>query len=132
MPRGRPREFNREKGLQNAMLVFWRKGYNPTSIPDLCHAIGISAPSLYAAFGSKEELFIEAVKLYMQASYTLLWNRLAEGRTAYESMKKLLLATAKEGLNLEVHPVGCLISLATVDEDMPPAVAIEIKKRRKE
>jgi AcrR family transcriptional regulator len=132
MPRGRPREFDRDKGLQNAMMVFWRKGYNATSIPDLCKAIGISAPSLYAAFGSKEELFVEAVKLYVKASYLLLWDHLASNQTAYKSVEKLLLASAKVLSDFETHPVGCMVMLTTIDEDMPSVVVNEIKKSRLE
>jgi AcrR family transcriptional regulator len=132
MQRGRPREFDRDKGLQDAMLVFWHKGYNATSIPDLCHAIGISAPSLYAAFGSKEKLFVEAVRLYVKTSYCLLWNHLTNDGSAYESMGNLLLASAKLLSDFGAHPVGCLVMLTTIDEDMPVAVAREIKKSRLE
>ena len=61
---GRPREFDRDVALQEAMLVFWRKGFLATSMNDLCDAMGIRSPSLYAAFGSKEALYIEAVGHY--------------------------------------------------------------------
>lgn len=132
MNRGRPREFDREKGLQNAMLVFWRKGYNATSMPDLCEAVGVTAPSLYAAFGSKEKLFVEAVELYNKASVCLLWDQLSSGKTAYESVKNLLFASAKVLSDRDSHPVGCLVTLSTIDEDMPPAVAVHIKKSRTE
>ena len=61
---GRPRAFDRDKALQDAMLLFWRRGYLATSMNDLCEAMHIRSPSLYAAFGSKEDLYLEAVKLY--------------------------------------------------------------------
>jgi AcrR family transcriptional regulator len=132
MARGRKREFDRDKALQAAMLAFWRKGYRATSIPDLCDAMGIRPPSLYAAFGNKESLFVEAVQLYMKATQTLLWNHLDEGRTARASMRDLLIATVTEMTNAKAHPIGCLVSVATVDEDMPQAVGSAIRMARRD
>src|SRR2546422_11461601 len=65
-PRGRPREFDREAALEQAIDVFWRHGYEATSVSDLTAAMGINPPSLYAAFGDKEKLFLEAVEPYQQ------------------------------------------------------------------
>ena len=62
--RGRPRSFDRDAALERAMEVFWRQGYEATSINDLTAAMGINPPSLYAAFGDKERLFLEAVERY--------------------------------------------------------------------
>ena len=61
---GRPREFDRDAALEAAMLLFWRKGFAMTSMNDLCAAMGIRSPSLYAAFGSKEDLYLEAFDRY--------------------------------------------------------------------
>src|ERR1051326_7706866 len=71
VPKGRPREFDTEKALDAALGVFWRKGYEGASLPDLTRAMGINRPSLYAAFGNKEELFRRAVDRYVEgpASY---------------------------------------------------------------
>ena len=66
MAAGRPRGFCTEKALDSAMQVFWRKGYEGTSLLDLTQAMGINRPSLYAAFGSKEELFRKAVDRYAE------------------------------------------------------------------
>src|SRR3984893_11372302 len=57
MPVGRPREFDTEKALELATSLFWRKGYEGTSLSDLTATLGITRPSLYAAFGNKEALF---------------------------------------------------------------------------
>jgi AcrR family transcriptional regulator len=62
--RGRPPAFDRETVLERAMQVFWTAGYDSASIPMLTEAMGISAQSLYAAFGSKEELYREAIGFY--------------------------------------------------------------------
>jgi AcrR family transcriptional regulator len=63
---GRPRGFDRDAALEAAMFLFWRKGFAATSMSDLCDAMGISSPSLYAAFGSKEALYLEAVEHYVR------------------------------------------------------------------
>src|SRR5882724_9224474 len=61
---GRPREFDIEQALERALQVFWRKGYEGASLADLTDAMGINRPSLYAAFGNKEELFRKVVDRY--------------------------------------------------------------------
>ena len=66
MPRGRPREFDVDKALDRALKVFWRKGYEGASLPDLTKAMGINRPSLYAAFGNKEALFRKAIERYVE------------------------------------------------------------------
>lgn len=65
--RGRPRSFDRTKALDHALLAFWRDGFEATSMSDLVEAMGINSPSIYAAFGSKEALFAEAVEHYRTA-----------------------------------------------------------------
>ncbi len=61
---GRPRTFDMDEALLKAINVFWAKGYDGTSIKDLTHAMGISGPSLYAAFGDKRELYLKAIDRY--------------------------------------------------------------------
>jgi AcrR family transcriptional regulator len=61
---GRPREFDTEEAIARAMRLFWRQGYEGTSLTDLTEELGITRPSLYAAFGSKEALFLKALDLY--------------------------------------------------------------------
>ena len=62
--KGRPRTFDRAAALNRALNVFWRRGYEPASISELCAAMEINPPSLYAAFGNKAQLFMEAVQHY--------------------------------------------------------------------
>ena len=70
--KGRPREFDADEVLDRALEVFWRKGYEGASLSELTEAMGINRPSLYAAFGNKEELFRKALDRYADgpAAYT--------------------------------------------------------------
>src|SRR5262245_49254874 len=92
---GRPREFDRDAALEAAKLLFWRKGFAATSMSELCDAMGIRSPSLYAAFGSKEELYLEAMAHYARTEGTAVWDKLAEGKTARAGIEGLLLAAAE-------------------------------------
>jgi AcrR family transcriptional regulator len=86
---GRPREFDPDEALDKAMLVFWRKGYEGTSLADLTEAIGINRPSLYAAFSNKEELFRRACERY--------------GERADHLRKACALPTAREAVEAFLH-----------------------------
>ena len=106
MPVGRPRNFDIDRALDQAMLVFWRKGYNGTSMPDLTEAMGIKRPSLYAAFGNKEALFEKVLDRYRNgpASYV---DRAIENPTSREVFESLLHGVI-ELLTDPDHPGGCL------------------------
>jgi AcrR family transcriptional regulator len=108
-PRGRPRSFDREAALDAAMQVFWAKGYESTSISDLTEVMGINPPSLYAAFGDKERLFMEAVQRYAQARGTSC--PYCEETTAREAIERLLTYMATE-LTESCNPRGCMMLMA--------------------
>src|SRR5271170_3657427 len=91
---GRPREFDREAALQAAMIMFWRKGFAATSMNDLCNAMGIRSPSLYAAFGSKETLYLEAIEHYVRTVGPTIWDKLA-ATSARDGVEKMLLAATE-------------------------------------
>src|SRR6516225_4050111 len=65
MPSGRTRQFNTDEALDRALEVFWARGYEGATLPELTRAMGINRPSLYAAFGNKEQLFREALARYL-------------------------------------------------------------------
>ena len=89
---GRPRAFDRDAALEAATLLFWRKGFAAASMTELCEAMGIRSPSLYAAFGSKEALYLEAVERYVDIQGHLVWDRLEDGATARAGVENLLIA----------------------------------------
>jgi AcrR family transcriptional regulator len=86
---GRPRAFDTDEALDQAMRLFWRKGFLGTSLSDLTEAMGISRPSLYAAFGNKESLFRRAVERYFQGPAAYLQDALNEP-TARKVVERLL------------------------------------------
>jgi AcrR family transcriptional regulator len=88
-PLGRPRAFDTDEALDQAMHLFWRKGFLGTSLSDLTEAMGISRPSLYAAFGNKEALFRRAVERYFQGPAVYLQDALKE-LTARAAVERLL------------------------------------------
>ena len=108
-PRGRPRSFDRDAALGRAMEVFWTKGFEGTSINDLTEAMGINPPSLYAAFGDKERLFIEAIERYQAARGASC--PYCEEPTARKAMLKLLTYMADD-LCCTEHPRGCMMMIA--------------------
>ncbi len=108
---GRPLSFDRDAALEQAMLTFWRHGYETTSIVDLTAAMGVTAPSLYTAFGDKKRLFLEAAHRYAGDPETMA--RAIDGApTAYDAARRMLTdaATAYTG---DMTPKGCLLASAT-------------------
>jgi AcrR family transcriptional regulator len=108
--RGRPRSFDRQDALRRAMNLFWEKGFEGTSMPDLTEAMGIASPSLYAAFSSKEALFHEAVELYQATVGTKIWQALEDEPTIAVAIAAFLMNTAK-AYSQTATPRGCLIVL---------------------
>jgi AcrR family transcriptional regulator len=107
MSRGRPREFDTDKALESALLLFWRHGYEGTSLAALTRAMDINVPSLYAAFGNKETLFRKALNRYLQGPASYLPNALKEP-TARRSAQKLFSGAIDMVMNPR-HPDGCLL-----------------------
>lgn len=128
--RGRPRKFDRDHALQQAMEVFLDRGYNGASIGDLTTAMGINAPSLYAAFGCKEALFREVLDLYVHSAgprtRDALDRRDISARAAVEAMLREAAKRFGDGR-------GCLVVLGathrTADNE---AVFRDLAERRTE
>jgi AcrR family transcriptional regulator len=107
MTRGRPRNFDMDKAIEQALQIFWLKGYESTSLTDLTTAMGINRPSLYAAFGNKEDLFRQVLDyyqngpcVYIKAAFSL--------PTARKVVEQLMLSYIDLVTNPS-DPPGCLI-----------------------
>ena len=103
---GRPRGFDTEEALERAMLVFWEHGYEGASLADLTSAMGISATSMYAAFGNKEELFRKALERYNDGPGSYLVRALEEP-TALGVATAILNGTVRTTTR-PAHPHGCM------------------------
>src|SRR6188768_3917472 len=103
---GRPRAFDEETVLDRAIQVFWQHGYEGASLSALTSAMGINRPSLYATFGSKEQLFQRAFARYHESHVAGVRAALQQP-TAYAAIEAFLRNSA-DGLTADDHPAGCL------------------------
>ncbi|MDR6178720.1 MULTISPECIES: TetR/AcrR family transcriptional regulator [unclassified Pseudomonas] len=112
---GRPRSFDRTQAIDDALLLFWRYGYEATSLSRLKAAIGggITAPSFYAAFGSKEALFKEVVARYMETHGRVNDPLFDETLAPREAIASALSRSARMQCD-ERLPKGCLVALGTL------------------
>jgi AcrR family transcriptional regulator len=110
--KGRPREFDVDKALAAALRVFWSKGYEAASLTDLTEAMGITRPSLYAAFGNKEALFRKALDLYEREKLAYIGEAL-KAPTSREVAERLLRGALAMQTS-ECEPKGCMRVLTSV------------------
>ena len=99
------------------MVLFWRKGFEATSIADLTQAMGIGSPSLYAAFGSKEALYVEALRHYRATYDQRGMTALRSDVPAREAVAHYLMGAAAALAGDTGHPAGCMVTLASVCAD---------------
>lgn len=128
--KGRPREFCVDQALASALHVFWEKGYEGASMTDLTEAMGITKPSLYAAFGNKEALFHKALDLYEQEK--LEYGRVALEQPTARKVTEYFLRNA-----LDVHggthdPKGCMSLISSlVCSPEAESVKADVLRRQK-
>jgi len=129
--RGRPRAFDRAGALDRATRLFWEKGYAATSITDLTGAMGIGAPSLYAAFGSKEALYAEALGHYRDTNEAFVWSGFFAADTARGAMFSLLMdsAAALTGCLADM-PRGCMVTLSAVGSEGNAELGEQVRTAR--
>src|SRR5580693_10457425 len=122
---GRPREFDTDAALEKAMRLFWAKGYEGTSVADLTGELGISRPSLYAAFGDKQSLFRAALERY--AAGPACYVAAALGKPTAREVTEHLLRGAADLQASSSNPGGCLTvngAIACGDEAEPVRQAL--------
>lgn len=128
------RRFDRDSALDTALDAFWRSGYEQTSVSQLTHAIGIRPPSLYAAFGSKDELFAEAAGRYLERYHRGLLASLDRPGTR-EAIAALLEAAARAHTRPGTPP-GCLVlsepRLRGERESMRAQIAQRLRRGQRE
>jgi AcrR family transcriptional regulator len=131
--RGRPRSFDRDQALRQAMQVFWEKGYEGTTMADLTAAMGIKAPSLYSAFGDKNALFREAVDLYSRTTAAAPMDALQAGRSLRDDISNMLhasIAMFAEGANSR----GCMVVTSAINcapENRAHAEELTVRRLKK-
>jgi len=130
---GRPRTFDEDAALEQAMKVFWEKGFEGSSLQDLTDAMGMNRPSLYAIFGNKENLFRMAVERYSAGHEPETIAALMEP-TARAVVEHLLRAAA-DAQTEEGKPHGCLVingALACGEEALPVRQSLAGRRAQKE
>jgi AcrR family transcriptional regulator len=130
MVAGRKREFDKEKALKAAMLVFWEKGYAAASLTDLTASMGINKPSMYAAFGNKEQLHRSALEMYGkhygEKNLEILKD---ESKPVGERLEHFLESIACMQFDKNL-PRGCLVSSSvseTASGNLSKDTIIEVK-----
>lgn len=130
--KGRPRAFDRDQALLQALAVFWKRGYEPASVAELCTAMGINPPSLYAAFGNKARLFLEAVAHYETTFWDSTWERMDSEPDVVSAIGNFFHTSASILTETEA-PCGCMVVLAAVNvSDDATEVTAALKALRQE
>ena len=125
--RGRPREFCPDQALASALQVFWTKGYEGASLSDLTDAMGITRPSLYAAFGNKEALFRQALDLYQRDKTAYIGEAMREP-TARAVAQYLLHGAVETATGGECR--GCMGVISTVAcQSVEPSIREDVNQR---
>ncbi|MCP3733313.1 TetR/AcrR family transcriptional regulator [Sphingomonas sp. RP10(2022)] len=111
---GRPRQFDRDAALMKARDAFWARGYEGVSMADLVETLGLASARIYAAFGSKETLFREAIALYDEGEGGFATRALAEEPTVHGAIERILIE-AIETYTRPGHPQGCMVVSAATN-----------------
>ena len=109
---GRPPSFDRPVALQQAMLLFWRHGYEATSLSDLTRCLGVTPPTIYSAFGSKKGLFLEAVDLYLSGKSSPA--AIIDAATSAREAALILMDGAAVAFTGEETPPGCMLATSAI------------------
>ena len=122
--KGRPRCFDRDQALHRALELFWQRGYEPASVAELCKVMEIRPPSLYAAFGNKASLFLEALDYYEHTYWDEPAKRFCAEPDVYRAVENYFREAARILLSPET-PCGCMVVLAAVNISQDEKAIIE-------
>lgn len=130
--RGRPKQFDRDRALDQVLRLFWRDGYESTSLADLVAVTGAKAPTLYAEFGNKEGLFLAAVECYLE-KYTACTNRILERDEPVAAIIEAYIhAYVKVFTDLDT-PSGCfMVCTSSALSSSAGAIAAMLQKKHQE
>lgn len=122
----RPKEFEREEALQKAMYVFWEKGYDATTLPELLEKMSISRSSLYDTFGEKQALFRAALNLYLQQFAARRMGLLRKAKSAKQGITAYFQDHVEVAL-ADTYPGGCFVTntatmLKTTDDQVVESI----------
>jgi len=121
---GRPVEYDQSKVLDSVVKLFWAKGYEATSMKNICEVTGLQPGSVYAAFGSKRALFLAAIEAYFEQSIDNLKVILAGEGTPLERVRELFVYIVGDTCRKDSH--GCLLVNALLEA---PTDDAELRKR---
>lgn len=129
-PVGRPREFDEDQALEAAMEAFWQKGYEATSLADLCTCTGLHKGSLYQTFGSKHELFMRALQNYTNRTFSEVASVISESQSPIENIR----AVMHKVINQASEQSGCMMmnslaELAPHDPEVKEALQASAQRR---
>ena len=122
--KGRPRSFDRALALHRALELFWQKGYEPASVAELCKVMEIRPPSLYATFGNKASLFLEALDYYEHTYWDEPAKRFCAEPDVYRAVENFFREAARILLSPDT-PCGCMVVLAAVNISQDESSIIE-------
>lgn len=131
---GRPREFVANEALTDAMRLFWLKGYEATSLKDLMEAMQLHKGSIYKAFGDKKNLFLLALKLYMDqgaSAFDELSESASSPREAVRLFMRMSLRQCTSGQKIKgCFMMNTVVELAPHDEEIQAFIAAYMEKMR--
>ena len=121
--RGRPRSYDPDTALAQAMAVFWRAGYAGTSLDDITAGTGLNRPSLYGAFGDKHALYLQTLERYWQAGRTALAEALSREMPLREALRRVYQGALALYLPSDDGARGCFLigtalTEAAMDQDV--------------
>lgn len=129
--RGRPRQFDRDLALHTALKVFWEHGYANTTIAMLCESLALTSPSIYCAFGNKEDLFLEALRFYRKTYWLDEFDDFLANDDFKDAVLRFFKKTAEILLKPEA-PCGCLTVLTALNPPCGQTKIIEEVGRMRE